>query len=155
MARTLGRSRGRSHEQMTSVGPCSHTAVSRWGHTSVAFLGVGPDLQDLVDEVSRVLATPATLEDADFTLLVFAEHADEVDPVRQRTIFQRRSSAEVQDWFEEFGIGCGGRPLRTPADPAAGILTRPASPPAGTASRTATCGCSTSTTASTTPCWSG
>jgi len=34
------------------------------------------DLQELVDEVSRVLAAPATLEDADFTLLAFCAHDD-------------------------------------------------------------------------------
>ena len=85
---------------------------------------VGPDLQDIVDEVSRVLATPVVLEDRDFNLVVFAAHADEVDPVRQRTIFQRRSSAEVQDWFESFGIGSSDRPVRTPADPARGIVAR-------------------------------
>jgi len=85
---------------------------------------VGPDLQDVVDEVSRVLATPVVLEDRDFNLVVFAAHADAVDPVRQRTILQRRSSAEVQDWFEAFGIAGSDRPVRTPADPARGIVAR-------------------------------
>ena len=97
-----------------------HTAVSRRCQTAP----VGPDLQDIVDEVSRVLATPVVLEDRDFNLVVFAAHADEVDPVRQRTILQRRSSAEVQDWFEAFGIASSDRPVRTPADPARGIVAR-------------------------------
>ncbi|HEX5811236.1 MAG TPA: helix-turn-helix domain-containing protein [Pseudonocardia sp.] len=85
---------------------------------------MGTDLQDIVDEVSRVLATPVVLEDRDFNLVAFAAHADEVDPVRQRTIFQRRSSPEVQDWFESFGIAGSDRPVRTPADPARGIVAR-------------------------------
>jgi hypothetical protein len=85
---------------------------------------VGPDLQDIVDEVSRVLATPVVLEDRDFNLVVFAAHADVVDPVRQRAIFQRRSSAEVQEWFEAFGIAGSDRPVRTPADPERGIVAR-------------------------------
>ena len=85
---------------------------------------VGTDLQDIVDEVSRVLATPVVLEDRDFNLVVFAAHADEVDPVRQRTIFQRRSSAEVQTWFESFGIADSDRPVRTPPDPGRGIVAR-------------------------------
>jgi PucR C-terminal helix-turn-helix domain/GGDEF-like domain len=85
---------------------------------------VGPDLQDIVDEVSRVLATPVVLEDRDFNLVVFAAHADEVDPVRQRTIMARRSSAEVQTWFEAFGIGSSDRPVRTPADPPRGVVAR-------------------------------
>ena len=32
------------------------------------------DLQELVDRVSRLLGAPATLEDADFTLLAFCAH---------------------------------------------------------------------------------
>jgi sugar diacid utilization regulator len=36
----------------------------------------------------------------------------------------RRSSAEVQDWFEAFGIRASDRPVRTPADPARGIVAR-------------------------------
>ncbi len=64
------------------------------------------------------------LEDRDFNLVAFAAHADEVDPVRQRTILQRRSSPEVQDWFEAFGIAGSERPVRTPADPARGIVAR-------------------------------
>jgi hypothetical protein len=95
---------------------------------------VGPDLQDIVDEVSRVLATPVVLEDGDFNLVVLVAHADEVDTVRQRTILQRtilqrtilqrRSSGEVQSWFEAFGIAGSDRPVRTPADPARGIVAR-------------------------------
>ena len=85
---------------------------------------MGPDLQDVVDEVSRVLATPVVLEDRDFNLVVFAAHADAVDPVRQRTIMSRRSSAEVQGWFEAFGIAGSDRPVRTPADPERGIVAR-------------------------------
>jgi hypothetical protein len=85
---------------------------------------VSLDLQDVVDEVSRLLATPVVLEDRDFNLIVFAAHADEVDPIRQRTILHRRSSAEVQAWFEAFGIGSSDRPVRTPADPERGTLAR-------------------------------
>ena len=33
------------------------------------------DLQELVDRVSGLLAAPATLEDADFTLLAFCAHS--------------------------------------------------------------------------------
>jgi hypothetical protein len=85
---------------------------------------VGPDLQDIVDELSRMLATPVVLEDRDFNLVVFAAHADEVDAVRQRTIMSRRSSAQVQDWFEAFGIGRSARPVRTPAETLLGIVSR-------------------------------
>ena len=86
------------------------------------------DLQELVDEVSRLLAAPATLEDAEFTLLAFCahddSHAETMDAVRTRSILTRGSPAATRTWFEEFGIAAAEAPLRTPADEAAGILTR-------------------------------
>ncbi|SFE91986.1 helix-turn-helix domain-containing protein [Blastococcus tunisiensis] len=86
------------------------------------------DLQELVDEVSRVLAAPVTLEDADFTLLAFCAHDDTaagtMDAVRTRSILTRGSPPPTRAWFETFGIAAAEGPLRTPADPAAGILTR-------------------------------
>jgi hypothetical protein len=89
---------------------------------------VRDDLQALVDEVSRLLAAPATLEDADFTLLAFCAHDDShtgtMDAVRTRSILTRGSPASTRAWFEEFGIAAAEAPLRTPADEDAGIRTR-------------------------------
>src|SRR3954469_19386257 len=89
---------------------------------------VRDDLQELVDEVSRLLAAPATLEDAEFTLLAFCAHddsrAETMDAVRTRSILTRGSPAATRTWFEEFGIAAAEAPLRTPADEAAGIPTR-------------------------------
>ena len=91
------------------------------------------DLQELVDRVSGLLAAPATLEDADFTLLAFCAHSLEpgtdagdggMDAVRTRSILTRGSPPATRRWFEEFGIAAAEGPLRTPADPEAGILTR-------------------------------
>ena len=90
------------------------------------------DLQELVDRVSGLLGAPATLEDADFTLLAFCAHSvgddDErdggMDAVRTRSILTRGSPPATRRWFEEFGIASAEGPLRTPADPGAGILTR-------------------------------
>ena len=76
------------------------------------------DLQELVDEVSRLLAAPATLEDAEFTLLAFCAHddsrAETMDAVRTRSILTRGSPAATRAWFEEFGIAAAEGPLRTP-----------------------------------------
>jgi DNA-binding PucR family transcriptional regulator len=89
---------------------------------------VRDDLQELVDDVSRLLAAPATLEDAEFTLLAFCAHDDSrseaMDAVRTRSILTRGSPAATRAWFEEFGIAAAEAPLRTPADESAGILTR-------------------------------
>ncbi|MCF3142336.1 PucR family transcriptional regulator [Streptomyces platensis] len=84
------------------------------------------DYQQLVDEISAALGAPATLEDRDFGLIAFGAHEgddDEVmDPVRTRSILQRRSSAAVRAWFEAFGIARAKTALRIPPDPAAGVF---------------------------------
>jgi hypothetical protein len=89
---------------------------------------VRDDLQEVVDEVSALLAAPATLEDAEFSLLAFCAHGDDVaatmDTVRTRSILTRGSPPSTRRWFEEFGIASAVSPLRTPPDEAAGILTR-------------------------------
>ncbi|MGY1683837.1 PucR family transcriptional regulator [Geodermatophilus sp. SYSU D01176] len=88
------------------------------------------ELQELVDRVAGLLGAPATLEDADFTLLAFCAHpvdgADTpvMDAVRTRSILGRGSTPATRRWFEDFGIAVAEGPLRTPGDPDAGILTR-------------------------------
>src|SRR3954447_21345411 len=86
------------------------------------------ELQELVDQVSRLLAAPVTLEDAEFTLLAFCAHdgaaRSVLDAVRTSSILTRGSPPATRRWFEEFGIASAEGPLRTPADPSAGILTR-------------------------------
>src|SRR3954451_25208175 len=85
---------------------------------------VRDDLQDLVDEVSRVLGAPATLEDRDFTVLAFCWHEPAATPpdvtmdtVRTRSILGRGSTPEVRARFEGYGITRATAPLRVPADP--------------------------------------
>ncbi|PJE95895.1 PucR family transcriptional regulator [Streptomyces carminius] len=104
------------------------------------------DYQTLVDEVTALLGTPATLEDRDFALIAFGAHgggedgggdsdggkggedgdgegADPLlDPVRARSILRRRSTARVRSWFESFGITRAVGPVRIPPDPSAGVL---------------------------------
>ncbi|MBY8888385.1 helix-turn-helix domain-containing protein [Streptomyces sp. PTM05] len=86
------------------------------------------DFQELVDEVSALLGTPATLEDRDFRLIAFGAHDSDdeaaMDPIRTRSILTRRSTAQVREWFEGFGIARAREPVRVPADPAAGIHAR-------------------------------
>lgn len=83
-----------------------------------------PEFQDIVDDVARLLARPATLEDRDFNLVAFCSHEAQGDEVRLRSILQRHSSREVKDWFEGFGIATSTVPVRTPASPELGVLSR-------------------------------
>jgi hypothetical protein len=83
-----------------------------------------PELQDIVDEVSRLLQRPATLEDRHFNMVAFSSHSEEVDETRQHSILRRRSPAGVRHWFEQFGISTSDGPVRTPASPDQRILAR-------------------------------
>ncbi|QIP84485.1 PucR family transcriptional regulator [Streptomyces sp. Tu 2975] len=86
------------------------------------------DYQDLVDEISALLAMPATLENRDFGLIAFGAHDSDsafdettLDPVRTRSILTRRSTPAVRAWFEGFGITRATGPVRIPAAPDAGV----------------------------------
>ena len=83
-----------------------------------------PEFQDIVDEVSRLLGRPVTLEDRNFNLVAFGSHDSQVDDVRLRSILQRHSTREVQDWFENFGIASSDVPLRTPTSAELGVVSR-------------------------------
>ncbi|MGP3972576.1 PucR family transcriptional regulator [Streptomyces sp. 8N114] len=91
--------------------------------------------QALIDEVSQLLGTPATLEGRDFSLIAFGAHeggaagddgeqaaGPALDSVRTRTILQRRSAPDVRAFFESFGIARASGPVRIPPDPAAGVV---------------------------------
>lgn len=86
------------------------------------------DYQALVDEVSALLGTPATLEGRDFALIAFGAHesgsdgaSPALDPVRTRSILGRGSTAEVRTWFESFGITRATGPVRIDPEPSAGV----------------------------------
>ncbi|ATW52844.1 helix-turn-helix domain-containing protein [Streptomyces peucetius] len=83
------------------------------------------DYQDLVDEISALLATPATLENRDFGLIAFGAHDSDddtaMDPVRTRSILTRKSTPAVRAWFEGFGITRATGPVRIPAASEAGV----------------------------------
>jgi hypothetical protein len=83
-----------------------------------------PEFQDIVDEVSRVLGRPATLEDRDFNLVAFCSHEAQIDEIRLKSILQRHSTPEVRDWFEKFGIATSDVPVRTPTSSDLGVLSR-------------------------------
>lgn len=83
-----------------------------------------PELQDVVDEVSRLLAQPVTLEDRSFNLVAFNSHGARIDDVRQQSILQRKSTAEVRTWFEQFGIATADEPVHTPSSPEQQVLSR-------------------------------
>lgn len=80
-------------------------------------------LDDLVDDMAGLMGAPCTLEDPSFQLLGFSGQR-EVDLVRQRSILERGSSQDIQDWFNAHGIRDATAPVRTPADRDLGIVAR-------------------------------
>lgn len=81
------------------------------------------NLDELVDDLAALMGAPCILEDADFRLLGFSDQRD-VDEVRQRSILERGSTSDVREWFYAHGIAEAQHPLRTPADPDRGIVSR-------------------------------
>ncbi|HET6154527.1 MAG TPA: helix-turn-helix domain-containing protein [Marmoricola sp.] len=83
-------------------------------------------LDDLVNDMAALLDAPCTLEDRDFRLIAFSDQrgAAAVDTVRQRSILERGSTAEVRQWFLEHGVDRADGPTRTPGDPERGISGR-------------------------------
>jgi hypothetical protein len=84
-----------------------------------------PEFQDIVDDVSRILGGPVTLEDRDFNLIAFcSQHAAQIDQIRQQSILERHSTDAVRALFEQFGIATSEQPVRVPAMPESGVLPR-------------------------------
>ncbi|MCP2344038.1 PucR family transcriptional regulator [Nonomuraea roseoviolacea] len=82
------------------------------------------DLQDIVDELARLLGASATLEDRSFRLLAYGAQHGDIDTVRQESILRRRATPEVRDYFERYGIVRAGHPVRIPADADLKVLAR-------------------------------
>ncbi|GGP08365.1 helix-turn-helix domain-containing protein [Nonomuraea glycinis] len=82
------------------------------------------DLQEIVDEIARVLGASATLEDRSFRLLAYGAQHGDIDTVRQESILRRRATGEVRDYFERYGIARAHDPVRIPADADLKVLAR-------------------------------
>jgi PucR-like helix-turn-helix protein len=83
------------------------------------------DLQDLVDDLSDLLGTPAVLEDTAFTLLAYSSlSSDTADPVRTESILGRTASSAVRSYFLEHGIASATGPVHIPGSPERSITAR-------------------------------
>ncbi len=79
-------------------------------------------MQDIADEIARLLDASVTIEDRSFKLLAYGEQSGDIDRVRQESILRRRASAEVRAHFEAYGIATATGPVRIPGLP--GLLGR-------------------------------
>ncbi|GII54117.1 transcriptional regulator [Planotetraspora thailandica] len=79
-------------------------------------------MQDIADEIARILDASVTLEDRSFNLLAYGAQSGDIDTVRQESILRRRATDEVRAHFEAYGIATATGPVRIPGLP--GMLGR-------------------------------
>jgi hypothetical protein len=79
-------------------------------------------MQEIVDEIARLLDASVTLEDRSFRLLAYGAQSGDIDTVRQESILRRRATDEVRAHFEAYGIATSTGPVRIPGIP--GLLGR-------------------------------
>jgi PucR C-terminal helix-turn-helix domain/GGDEF-like domain len=82
------------------------------------------ELQHLIDSLATRLSRPAIVEDRRQRLVVYSRHSEPTDAVRQASILQRCVSAEVMAWLRPFELAKARHPVRTPHNPALGMLPR-------------------------------
>ncbi|WP_245647008.1 PucR family transcriptional regulator [Microtetraspora niveoalba] len=82
-------------------------------------------MQEIVDEIARLLDASVTIEDRSFHLLAYGAQSGDIDAVRQESILRRRASDEVRAHFEAYGIATSTVPVRIPGIPGLrGMLDR-------------------------------
>ncbi|MCT9930456.1 helix-turn-helix domain-containing protein [Planotetraspora sp. A-T 1434] len=79
-------------------------------------------MQDIADEIARLLDASVTIEDRSFNLLAYGAQSGTIDTVRQESILRRRATDEVRAYFEAYGIATAAGPVRIPGLP--GMLGR-------------------------------
>ena len=82
------------------------------------------DVQALLDGLAAELGAAIVLEDVDLRLLAHTDHAEIIDDVRRSSIMGRNATADIREWFEQWGIRDSLGPVRTPADETLGALGR-------------------------------
>ncbi|NUT93273.1 MAG: helix-turn-helix domain-containing protein [Saccharothrix sp.] len=81
-------------------------------------------VQELVDELSRVLGRGVSVDDVSGRVLAHSAQTDEVDPARVRAILARRVPPEVAAWQDRHGVADASGPVRVPANAELGFAQR-------------------------------
>lgn len=82
------------------------------------------ELQNFVEDLASRLDAPTVLEDPEQRMIVYSTHSEPIDDVRRESILRRETRPDTKAWFRQFGIVHATEPVRTPADPTAGVLGR-------------------------------
>jgi len=81
-------------------------------------------MQELLDELSRVLGRGVSVDDVAGRVVAHSAQTDDVDQARVRAILARRVPADVAAWQEQHGVATATGPVRVPANPALGFEQR-------------------------------
>ncbi|WP_214104342.1 PucR family transcriptional regulator [Acrocarpospora catenulata] len=71
-------------------------------------------VQELVDEIARLLDASVTLEDRSFQLIAYGAQSGHIDAVREEVILRRRATPATRAHFEAYGIATAEGPVRIP-----------------------------------------
>ncbi|MCP2326843.1 hypothetical protein HDA40_005350 [Hamadaea flava] len=82
------------------------------------------ELQLLVDRIADRMGRPVLVEDRRQRVVCYSAQAEPLDVVRRDSILRRSTTAEVISFFARFEITRARHPVRTPAEPALGLLPR-------------------------------
>ncbi|MEV6968420.1 helix-turn-helix domain-containing protein [Hamadaea sp. NPDC051192] len=82
------------------------------------------ELQLLVDRIADRMGRPVLVEDRRQRVVCYSAQAEPLDDVRRDSILRRSTTAEVISFFARFEITRARHPVRTPAEPALGLLPR-------------------------------
>ncbi|MFN8624323.1 MAG: helix-turn-helix domain-containing protein [Chloroflexota bacterium] len=82
------------------------------------------DLRSIVTALADRVRSPLLLEDARQRSVAYSPQYQAVDELRKEAILTGSLSPEIMAWSDSFGIRTSAGPVRTPADPARGILPR-------------------------------
>lgn len=83
------------------------------------------ELQQIVNEIGRIVGAPTSLVDTAIASVVFGPHdADWIDEVRRNALLSRRTPAPVRDWFLHHGVASAVEPLRLPPNAELAMASR-------------------------------
>jgi PucR C-terminal helix-turn-helix domain/GGDEF-like domain len=82
------------------------------------------ELQLLVDRIADRMGRPVLVEDRRQRVVCYSAQAEPLDDVRRNSILRRSTTPEVIAFFARFEITRARHPVRTPAEPALGLLAR-------------------------------
>jgi len=89
---------------------------------------VHADLQRMVDDLTEHVGLDIQLTNVRLDSIVFGPHRGEIDWVRRESLLLRRTPPQVRAHLERAGAFASAGPVRIPADPALGMMSRVVAP---------------------------